>query len=330
MIKALFSASILSAFATAAAATCTGPGAESLFTQDELAEFSRQSAAQPYSEGLFWKARKGDTTIHVAGTLHIYDDRLHETAKQFESELANADILFLEVTPEGEAELERAMVTDPKMIMLPDGQSLKDVLTSDTYSELNSILAGYGINPGDIANLQPWILSVSFMLPPCAVMSLQAGDPGMEDLLVNALPNGTPIAALERWQDSMAFFSNPSFEEQAQELLVHLATYPYLDAITVATLDTYFEGDPQRITPMMYAVTDKFDGELKADYLAFMNRLESELLEDRNRLWIDEIEAAALEYDDIFVAAGALHLGGETGVMKLLAQNGWDVSSMAK
>ncbi len=328
MLKTILSATAIATFSSSAFASCSGPGAESLFSADEINAFAEQSATQPFSDGLYWKAEKGDTTVYAAGTVHIYDARLHDTATRFEDELKQADILFLEITPEGEAELERAMATDPNMVVLPDGQLLQDVLTEDTLADLSDALLGYGINPADVANLQPWILSVSFMLPPCAMSSLQAGDPGMEELLVKALPADTPVAALERWQDSMAFFSDPSFEQQAQELLLHLATYPYLDAITVETLDTYFDGDVQIMIPMMYAITDKFDDALQAPYLSFMNRLEDELLEDRNRLWIDKIEAAAEIHDDIFVAAGALHLGGETGVLNLLAQNGWQISAM--
>lgn len=329
MIKTLISAAALATFASSAFATCSGPGAESLFTAEDLNSFAQESAASPYSQGLYWKAEKGSDTVYVGGTLHIHDPRLFDTVARFEDELAIADILFLEVTPEGEAELQHAMMTDPNMVMLPNGQSMADVLAPETWAELSRTLQQYGIGAADIANLQPWLLSVSFILPPCAVQSVQAGEPGLEELIVDILPEDTPIAALERWEDSMAFFHDVSFETQAQELLVHLASYAIMDPITVATLDAYFDEDPQIMLPMMNALADNFEGEVKARYDAFMARLEGELLEDRNRDWIEEIYAAAEIHDDIFVAAGALHLGGETGVLNLLAQDGWHVSQMA-
>lgn len=329
MIKAFLSATAIASLATSAFATCSGPGAESLFSQDELSAFAAQSAASPYSQGLYWKAEKDEVTIYTAGTLHIYDQRLHDTAARFEDELAIADILFLEVTPEGEAELQNAMATDPSMILLPNGQSMPDVIAPETWAELAGTLEQYGINPADVASFQPWLLSINFMLPPCAIQSVQAGEPGLEDLLIDKLPADTPVAALERWQDSMAFFHDVSIEVQAQELLVHLANYTYMNPVTVATLDAYFAEDPQIMLPMMDALVGHFEGDDKTRYDAFMARLKSELLEDRNRAWIDEIYAAADIHDDIFVAAGALHLGGEAGVLNLLAQDGWNISPMA-
>ena len=328
MIKAFFSATAIASLATSAFATCSGPGAESLFTQDELHAFAEQSAATPHSQGLYWKAEKDGIMIYTAGTLHIFDKRLHDTVARFEDELAVADILLLELTPVGEAELQNAMATDPTMIMLPNGQVMADVISAETWAELSGTLQDFGINQSDIASLQPWLLSVNFMLPPCAVQSLQAGEPGLEELIIDKLPSDTPIAALERWQDSMAFFHEPSIELQAQELLVHLASFAYMDQVTVATIDAYFDGDPQKMLPMMGALSQYFDGADKTRYEAFMSRLESELLEDRNRAWIDEIYAAAEIHDDIFVAAGALHLGGETGVLNLLAQDGWHIAPM--
>ena len=45
----------------------------------------------------------------------------------------------------------------------------------------------------------------------------------------------------------------------------------------------------------------------------------------RNRAWLPVIEAQAAK-GQLVVAFGALHLPGETGVLNLLAQNGWKIS----
>jgi len=52
---------------------------------------------------------------------------------------------------------------------------------------------------------------------------------------------------------------------------------------------------------------------------------QKEILDDRNRAWIPKIEEM-MGYEPIFVAAGAMHLAGENGVIELLRKQGYSLT----
>lgn len=315
-------------FATGAFAECTGPGVESLFSEAQIAGFKAESAAIPYSNGIYWRAEKDGTEINVAGTLHIYAQGLEDIAARFQPALAQADLVMFEITPADEAALEQAMMTDTSMLLLPRNRKLPQVLSVEKWLALSAALSRVGVDPTEVAAFQPWIINMNFLLPPCALQVIEAGEPGMEDMLQAMTPEGTPMASLEDWRVGLGFFSGPDFDRQADELLLSLATLPYLAPVTVETVRAYFDGDPQVMGPVTKGLSSFIDPGLRPTYDTYMQRVDDELLEGRNKIWVRAIETAAKENDRIFVAVGAMHLGGETGVIGLLAENGWAVSPM--
>ena len=58
-------------------------------------------------------------------------------------------------------------------------------------------------------------------------------------------------------------------------------------------------------------------------------RLEEALIYRRNRAWMDRI-LPALQEGPVVVAAGALHMPGEDGLLNLLAEEGFEVARVAR
>lgn len=328
MLKRLFPALATLCFASTAHAACTGPGAEALFSADEIDSMKAAAHAAPYSDSIFWRADKDGREIHVTGTVHIHDPRLANVMARFTPALESADLLLVELTRAQQADMETQMLANPQLLLLPEGQSMIDVLEPETWAEVSDALTSIGVNPLDALPLQPWFLSLNLALPPCAIASLQAGEVGLDVQLEQALPDGTPAASLETWEESLSFFTAPDFEEQAQELLLNIATFPYADALTVATLDAYFAGEPGFVWEVMKSLGSRISAEQTEEYASYMERMQSALLKDRNTAWMEVIEAASANHSSVFVAVGAMHLGGEFGVLKLLEAQGWTITKM--
>lgn len=328
MYRFLAAAVTASFLASTAQATCTGPGVETLFAADKIDSMKMAADSTPYSDGIYWQASRDGREIHVAGTVHIHDPRLDAVLDRFAPQLSETDILLVELTQDVQAEMETTMMANPQLLLLPDGQTMPDVLEPETWAELSQALENIGVSPIDALPLQPWFLSLNLALPPCAIASLQAGKAGLDVRIENALPEGTPAVSLESWQESLTFFTEPDYEEQAQELLLNLATFPFVDALTVATLDAYFDGKPGFILEVMKALSDRISEDQASEYATYMDRMQTVLLKDRNEAWMMVIEAAAAEHASVFVAVGAMHLGGEVGLLKLLEGQGWTITKM--
>jgi uncharacterized protein YbaP (TraB family) len=60
-----------------------------------------------------------------------------------------------------------------------------------------------------------------------------------------------------------------------------------------------------------------------------MTQFYRKLLDDRNVVMADKIDAWLGEDTDVFVVVGAGHFAGEMGILHLLEQKGWKVEQAA-
>ena len=100
------------------------------------------------------------------------------------------------------------------------------------------------------------------------------------------------------------------------------------DDMTFTLANAYFDGE----TRLIWAFSDwlaRQDKTLPPEVIEKQLELsEEKLMVERNRAWIPVIEAASATSQDkpVLMAAGALHLAGEGGVLNLLAARGWAIT----
>jgi len=92
-------------------------------------------------------------------------------------------------------------------------------------------------------------------------------------------------------------------------------------------LARYCAGTEHEIDMMEGVDTDALErhGYTKAD----LEKLQSDLIYDRNADWIPKLEKL-FEQDKVFIAVGAAHLMGKRGVIELLKQHGYEITRIEK
>ena len=207
------------------------------------------------------------------------------------------------------------MMDMQKAMMLPSGQTIKDLLKPDDYTVLDTYLK-QKMNVG---------LSQMGMLKPIALLSMMymtvlPCQPASYDLTFAqmAATEKKEVLGLESLSTQLAAIEKIPMQEQLKGL-VDMAKKPEEAKKEFSDFITLYKSHD--IAKLMSAMkTSEFSG---GDF----SQYEASLLNDQNTSWIPIIEKAAKEKPTFF-AFGAGHLGNKTGVINLLRQKGYTVKAI--
>lgn len=277
------------------------------FPGTALADHHAEAASGP----ALWQLSDEDTTIYLFGTIHVlpegetwFDDRISTAFN------ASEELVF-EINMDDMAGMQ-AQVT--QMAMLPEGTTLRSLMTEENLAEYEGALEGYGIPAAALDPLEPWAVAMTLSLLPLQ-MAGWTPEQGVE-MQLRSMGEGKERGALETIEEQIALFDTLPMESQ------------------LAYLDSTVEQMPEVVTSL---------DELKAEWLAgddvglgeLMNEgmedpeVYERLLVNRNRNWVGWIENRLEEPGTVFIAVGAGHLAGEGSVQSLLEERGLEVERVA-
>ncbi|UWQ78147.1 TraB/GumN family protein [Leisingera sp. S132] len=302
-------------------AACTGTDQRTTMTQQERAGLEARISAMPFAEGNHWIARRGSRTVHVVGTLHVNDPRMAQITADLAPLVQQADLLLMEASPADKAGFEAELARTPSLMLITEGPSLIDRLPPQEWEELAAIIRNHGMPVWMAAKMRPWFLALSLAFPPCLRQDKDIKR-GLDLRLGEAAEAaGVPVRSLEDPMTIIRLMDSDPLEEQIRQLRAFTAMLGSGTDGFITTVESYF--DEQALYALFLSERDFLDsGALtRAEREALWQDTMTELIDTRNRNWIPVIEAAAGNH--IVVAAGALHLPGETGVLNLLQQQGY-------
>ncbi|AHD00139.1 TraB/GumN family protein [Leisingera methylohalidivorans] len=304
-------------------AACTGTDLRTTLAAQERAHIEARIQATPFAKGNHWIARRGSRTVHVIGTLHINDPRMEEITAGLAPLVRQADLLLMEASPADKAALESKLGRDPSLMLITEGPSLIDRLPAAEWEALAAKVRSHGMAPWMAARMRPWFLAMSMSFPPCLrqAKDIKRGlDARLGEL---ALAADVPVQSLEDPMSVIRMMDADPLEEQVRQLRAFTAMMGGGTDGFITTVEAYFSQDA--LYSLFLSERDFLhsDGLTRAERETLWAGMMQELIDRRNRNWIPVIEAA--KGDRIAVAAGALHLPGETGVLNLLQQEGYSL-----
>lgn len=320
-MRFILSMALCLGFATAATAQCAGTDLRDTLTPDERAELDAAVADTPYPNGNHWRATRGDTVIHLIGTVHLDDPRLDGPTNRLRPVIETASALLLEMTPADESDLQQSLLDDPSLLLLAD-TTLPELMTESAWQALAEASQARGLPGFMAAKFQPWYLSMLLSVPPCATATITEGQGLDKRLSVIAKGADVPMDSLEPYQTIFDKFADTPLDDQIAMLESALIAPEAVEDMFATLLASFIDEATvegweisrllaRRATPL---APDEVD--------AVYKDMEDTLLTERNRAWIPVILNAAGP-GHIVVAAGAAHLPGDTGLLKLLADEGF-------
>lgn len=246
---------------------------------------------------------------YLYGTFHLVCPADLTISDAMKKAVNEASQVYLELDLDDPA----IMGTMQKAMMMTGGKTVKDLLSAEDYTLLDTYLK-QKMNMGlaQVGMLKPiGLMSLMYMtLMPCQPASYDMTFAEM------AAKDKKEVLGLETVDAQLAALDKIPMQEQLKGL-VDMAKMPDEAKKEFANLlAAYKANDMTKLNALMK--TSKFGD---------MAEFEDSLLGERNANWIPVIEKAAKEKPTFF-AFGAGHLGNEKGVVSLLRKKGYTVKAV--
>lgn len=311
--------------ATTLQAKCNGTDLSHSLTADETAAIAARLDGTPFAEGNHWIARKGDEELHLIGTMHLGDARLDGPAARLTPVVESAALLLLESNAADQGKLEQAMAADPNRFMLK-GQTLPDLMSPEDWTALSAALEARGMPAFMGARMQPFFLSMMLGIPAC-MKDAMAEKNGLDFRLERAAEEaGVPTQSLEAFDTVLTLFDTIPMDTQLTMIRASLAPSDVNEDLFETVLTEYFAEQHSASQITLEEISPRLTPISAEENETLFTAMDGALVHDRNAAWIPVMLDALDRTEGTVVAAvGAAHLGGEKGVLNLLAQQGFDL-----
>lgn len=271
----------------------------------------------------FYVATNGTTTIYLLGTLHIGDPSDYPSSQPFRAPilaaLAASPMLALELSPDDLI----ASQEDVSKYGVCSYDCLPRLLPAPLWRKLTARLRR---NEGALAGIRrtrPWLAALLVETYSSLAAGLQT-EYGTEAQLQNVyLRLRGKVVGLETLAEQMRAFTNLTLAQQREMLEQDLQQTPAETVADVKALHRLWRiGDADAIAAWSSAKSERL-----ASSSSVARSLDNRIVYDRNRRFTSRMVQLAAPNKPVFVAIGALHLGGPKGVLALLQRQGFVVEA---
>ena len=269
-------------------------------------------------KAFFWQVSSETATVYLLGSIHFADKSFYPLREEIENAFSRSDNLLVELDiNKVDADVYNSLLLQKGTYK--DGKTIKDVISAETWLQLQKRLNSLNINYDVIKNYRPGVLVLTLS----AVQVMQMGfDPqlGIDvHFLREAARQSKKIIELETLEQQINLFLNiPDGELLLKESLYSLDE----SELMMANMVSYWkQGDETRMNKLLFE-------DAVEDYPAFGEIYDS-LFYARNEHMISKINTMlkqkSAEKIYYFVVVGSGHLIGEKGIVNSLKEKGYDV-----
>lgn len=269
----------------------------------------------PYGQGLLWRIdTPGSEPSYLFGTIHLTDPRVTKLPPAIVKAVDEADSVTLELILDSEAEA--ALAAEAR---LTGERTLEDILGRELYADVLTATRGHGMFDGALRGLKPWVVLAIVSMPPEELMRAALGHLTVDKTLQQmAVDRGIPVHALETVAEQVAVFEGMPEADMVEMLRQTVEYQPQIETMIEQMITYYLAVD---LAGLQAAMIEQSAGDDQEIIDRFMDRM----IDQRNLRMADRMAGVLVE-GNAFVAVGALHLPGATGLLSLLAQRGHDVT----
>ena len=261
-------------------------------------------AEDPFKRGLLWEVTSpGGLRSYLFGTIHLSDPRVLATAKIAEEKITETENFAMEVliTPQ------TANLSAARMFYA-DEVRLSEQLPAGLFDRATALLEKHGVAAHLADRLKPWAAYMTLAVPPA-----DDGIPLDLYLLGIAKQNQNNLFGVETIDEQLEIFEQLKLSAQVSLLAEAVCNYAENQAQVESMVSLYGHQDLGGLVRM----GERYQTPVNTELL-------ERLLFERNGVMAERIKPW-LQQGNFFVAVGALHLPGETGLLRTLAEQGFQL-----
>jgi uncharacterized protein YbaP (TraB family) len=273
--------------------------------------FALLVGASAFAASPVWEVKGQRNTVYLAGSIHMLapNDSLPAS---FDTAYANADKIVMEIDMDDLDPL-TAQTAMMELGLLPENQSLQQMLGADGNAQLDEQARAIGIDPIMLSRFRPWLAAVT-------LTQLQLMKKGMSPqsgvemrLVERAQRDGKEITGLETLNEQLGLMANLPDRQQTQFLLYTLKEASQADREINLMLAAWRSGDMTALEKTLEKGFREFP------------ELYGPLTVERNRKWMTRIEQLLRADQNYLVVVGVLHMAGKDGLLDLLERKGYKI-----
>jgi hypothetical protein len=259
-----------------------------------------------------WKIEHEGSTVYIFGSHHVLKEGTNWVPRSFTDVMEEVDEFVFEVEPTEERMPDAQAFIDGSGY-LPEGTSLRNMLTEETRDSLGVLARRLRLDANEMDRQRPWF----------ALLTLTSAFYGQREYSVEygadirILRYATwlekPVSYLETARRQLEYFAEAIEGAPVagfEQVVANLRDEP--DAI-VENIRDWRAGNVEETAMRLHAFFEHNPTAVKI------------LLDDRNKSWAGQIEQMMSQDKTFFVTVGIGHLGGPGSVIDILCMNGWNV-----
>lgn len=264
-----------------------------------------------------WRAQGINNSVYLLGSIHLLRAEDHPLPTVIDAAYKDAEVLIMELDMDDiDAALTQQLFNQSGV--LRDGTTLRDLMGEESYLRAAAAAKLSDIPIDLLAQSKPWLAAITVEMMALYRIGFNPTLGVEMHLTSRAIADGKPIEGLEAVEEQLAFLDGLSLQAQRDLLIQTLE-----DSADMA------ESIEEMIRAWRYGDIDFLESGLLESF-AEHEELNEELVTKRNRRWVSQIAELLDDRDDYLVIVGALHLVGEAGVPKLLAQEGIKILQLSE
>ena len=259
---------------------------------------------------MLWQV--GDGHFYLLGSFHLLKPDDYPLADSLQAVYAGAERVVFEIPPD-EALSPALAAAMTRRGMLPPEQTLTGLISDETRAGLVRFLGSEAALP-TVERFKPWFLSLGIAISAMTQAGFQP-ELGLDmHLMQRAQADGKSVLGLESAEDQIDALDGVPLDEQEIGLREALRPLPELRE-EIDTLHRYWRS----------ADLEGLEQEMLGKMLEQTPVSARILNVDRNRRWLPQVRALLDDGRPTLIVVGTLHLIGEEGLPRQLAEQGISV-----
>jgi uncharacterized protein len=290
------------------------------------AEVRKSADSMPNAKSLLWKIEDTENPdrapSYIFGTIHLTDDRVAKLSPAAEKAFNSASRVAIEIEDLSAPRVAEAIQTlSGRGAVLAKSGGLSTQLTPVEFASASKALSKTGLDQTVVSRVRPWVALVMLGTPDCERGRMLGGKQPMDNAIADrAESRGLGTFGLETLELQLMAMSAIPDKDQLALLKSQLADPARINDVTETMLQMYLARDLGAIWPLQIALAQKAGVDP-----AVLESFEKNLLIERNERMFGRL-SMHLDRGGLFVAVGALHLAGKTGLVQLVREAGYKVT----
>ena len=276
--------------------------------------FAVISVYSVFAQSSVWKVANGDKVLYLGGSSHLLRTEDFPLPTEFDMAFdASQEMVF---------ETDINSVSNPEIVqlmmmksLLPEGKTLKSLLSDKVYDELSKVCAENNIPMENVQNIKPAMLMSILEMVQIKKMGFQPQGVDTYYFAKQMAKKGewTHFESVEFQMDLLTTIGD-GFEDEYVKY--SLADMKNIEKELSILIDEWRKGNTKFISKKLKKSSKQFP-------LVY-----NKMFTERNANWMPQIEQFLQDDKVEFVVVGLGHLVGKDGLLKLLKNKGYKVEQL--